>query len=220
MIEKITLRNVLPRVFRGSETEPPVCHSEVWLCPALSFSRDKAYMVEAESGTGKSSLCSFIYGARTDYDGEILFDGHDVSGFSIDRWCRLRREALAYLPQEMKLFGELSVMDNIMVKNRLTSYYSESRVLEMLERLELRHKATAQAATLSIGQQQRVAIIRALCQPFDFLLVDEPVSHLDARNNAVVASLIAEEAAARHASIIATSVGNKLALQDYTILHL
>ena len=220
MIDRITLRKVLPRVFRGSESEPPVCHSEVWLREDVSFVSPSAYIVEAESGTGKSSLCSFVYGARTDYDGEILFDGEDVRGFSIERWCALRREALAYLPQEMRLFGELSVMDNIMVKNRLTSYRSESEVMGMLDRLELAHKAGEPAGRLSVGQQQRVAIVRALCQPFDFLLVDEPVSHLDVRNNATVASLIVEEATARQASVIVTSVGNKLAVNEYKLIRL
>ena len=220
MIDRITLRKVLPRVFRGSESEPPVCHSEVWLREDVSFVRPSAYIVEAESGTGKSSLCSFVYGARTDYDGEILFDGEDVRDFSIERWCALRREALAYLPQEMRLFGELSVMDNIMVKNRLTSYRSESEVMGMLDRLELAHKAGEPAGRLSVGQQQRVAIVRALCQPFDFLLVDEPVSHLDVRNNATVASLIVEEATARQASVIVTSVGNKLAVNEYKLIRL
>lgn len=220
MINEITLRHALPRVFRGSEAEAPVKDSEVWLRPELTFRRPEAYIIEAESGTGKSSLCSYIYGARTDYDGEILFDGVSVRGFSIEKWCELRREALAYLPQEMRLFAELSVMDNIMVKNRLTDYRTEDQILAMLERMELKHKAGEPAGRLSVGQQQRVAIVRALCQPFDFLLVDEPVSHLDARNNATVARMIAEEARARSASVIATSVGNKLTLSEYTLLHL
>ena len=149
-----------------------------------------------------------------------MFDGVSVRGFSIEKWCELRREALAYLPQEMRLFAELSVMDNIMVKNRLTDYRTEDQILAMLERMELKHKAGEPAGRLSVGQQQRVAIVRALCQPFDFLLVDEPVSHLDARNNATVARMIAEEARARSASVIATSVGNKLTLSEYTLLHL
>lgn len=220
MIDKITLRTVLPRVFRGSEEEPPVCHSEVWRKKEVNFLRPNAYMIEAESGTGKSSLCAYIYGARTDYDGEILFDGQDVRGYSIERWCGLRREALAYLPQEMRLFGELTVMDNIMVKNRLTDFHSEAEVTAMLDRLEIAGKAHVPAGCLSVGQQQRVAIIRALCQPFDFLLVDEPVSHLDARNNATVAALIVEEAARHKASVIATSVGNKLSIQEYELLKL
>ncbi len=140
MIQNITLRRVLPQVFRGSEKESPVCDSEVWMRDELVFTRPGNYIIEAESGTGKSSLCSFIYGARTDYDGEILMDGEPVKGYSIEKWCRLRREALAYLPQEMRLFPELSVMDNIMVKNRLTSYRSEAEILQMLDRLELRHR--------------------------------------------------------------------------------
>ncbi len=220
MIDRITLRRVLPRVFRGSEHEAPVKDSEVWLREEVDFRRPDSYIVEAESGTGKSSLCSFIYGARTDYDGEILFDGKPVRDFSIERWCEIRCRAIAYLPQEMRLFPELTVMENIDVKNRLTGYRTPAQIREMLDRLELGDRLSDKAGILSIGQQQRVAIVRALCQPFDFLLVDEPVSHLDARNNASVAALIAEEASARSAAVIATSVGNKLTLSDYKLLKL
>ena len=120
----------------------------------------------------------------------------------------------------MRLFPELTVMDNILLKNRLTGYRSEAEILERLERLELRHKARVPAGLLSIGQQQRVATVRALCQPFDFILVDEPVSHLDSRNNRAVATLIAEEASERKASVIATSVGNQLSLTDFILLRL
>lgn len=211
MIKEITLDNVLPRVFAGSENEPPVKDSQVWF-QRLSFSTPDNYLIEAESGTGKSSLCSFIYGNRKDYTGTIAFDGEDISRFSVSRWCELRTHALAILPQEMRLFPELTAMENIMIKNRLTGYKSEAEIMEMLRRFGIEEKAHQTAGKLSIGQQQRVAIIRALCQPFDFLILDEPVSHLDARNNATVASLIVEEAAKREASIIATSVGNKITI--------
>ena len=65
-----------------------------------------------------------------------------------------------------------------------------------------------------------MAIVRALCQPFDFVLLDEPVSHLDARNNAAAAAMIEREAGAQGAAIVATSVGNHLALTDYTLIKL
>lgn len=220
MIKTITLRGVLPRVFSGADFREQLEASDVWLRPEVTFSVPGAYMIEAESGTGKSSLCAYIYGERTDYEGDILFDGENVRDFSVERWCRLRRESLAYLPQEMRLFPELSAMDNILIKNRLTDFRSESDILALLDRLALRHKAYEPAGRLSIGQQQRVATVRALCQPFDFILVDEPVSHLDARNNRAVAALVAGEAASRGASIIATSVGNKLELTDFTLMHL
>ncbi len=219
MINEITLCKTLPHVFRGMEYTAPVNRSEVWL-REVRFRRPDYYMVEAESGTGKSSLCSFIYGVRGDYDGIVSFDGRDVRTFSIDEWCRLRTHALAYLPQEMHLFPELTVRENILIKNRLTDCRSEQWIRQSLERLEIERKLNSPAALLSVGQQQRVAIIRALCQPFDFILIDEPVSHLDARNNATVAELIDSEARANGASVIATSVGNKINLKFQTTVLL
>ncbi len=219
MIDSIILNNVLPRVFAGSENEPPVKGSQVWL-HKLEFRQSQSYLIEAESGTGKSSLCSFIYGNRGDYSGEILFDGVDVKSFSIARWCELRTHALALLPQEMRLFPELTVLENIQIKNRLTDYKTEGEILEMLRRLEISEKVHQQAAYLSVGQQQRVAIVRALCQPMDFLILDEPVSHLDERNNEIVAQLIQEEASAQNAGIIATSVGNKINISFDEVISL
>lgn len=219
MIDTIILNNVLPRVFAGSENEPPVNGSQVWL-QKLEFHRSQSYLIEAESGTGKSSLCSFIYGNRCDYSGEILFDGVNVKSFSIARWSELRTHALALLPQEMRLFPELTVLENIQIKNRLTDYKAEGEILEMLRRLEISEKVHQQAAYLSVGQQQRVAIVRALCQPMDFLILDEPVSHLDERNNEIVAQLIQEEASAQNAGIIATSVGNKINISFDEVISL
>ncbi len=211
MISEITLNNTLPRVFAGMEHDQPVCTSEVWL-RSLTFRRPEFYMIEAESGTGKSSLCAYIYGSRGDYSGSILFDGRDVSELSIGEWCQLRTRSLAYLPQELQLFPELTALENIMIKNRLTDCKSQQWIMQALERLEVDNKADTLVSQMSVGQQQRVAIVRAICQPFDFLLIDEPVSHLDARNNAIVASLITEEARANQAAVLATSVGNKIGI--------
>lgn len=196
-----------------------IVESQVWL-RNISFDKPSDYLIFAESGTGKSSLCSFIYGARRDYDGRILFDGKDASGLTPDQWSGLRQRSLAYLPQQMSLFPELTALENIEIKNRLTGFKTREQIMSMLEEMEIADKADAQAAHMSIGQQQRVAIIRALCQPFDFLLLDEPVSHLDARNNSKVASMIHAEAHAQGASIIATSVGNHIALPDFTTIKL
>lgn len=216
-LDEIKLRRVLPDVFRDSAGEPPVSGSEIWLRD-VAFTRPGVYMVEAESGTGKSSLCSYIYGNRSDYSGEILFNGKPARDLTIAGWCDLRRCHISLLPQEMRLFPELTVMENIEIKNRLTGCKNRDEIMAMLERLEIGGKADEKASRLSIGQQQRVAVVRALCQPFDFLLLDEPVSHLDARNNAVAAALIAEEAAARDAAVIATSVGYPISL-DFTFKY-
>lgn len=214
-INTIKLENTLPRVFAGAEGDGHVKASQVWLHD-LTFSRPEHYMIEAESGTGKSSLCSFIYGNRRDYLGIIRFNDRDISTLSIKEWCEIRRTSLALLPQEMRLFPELTAMENIMIKNRLTGRYGRDEIMSMLDRLEIAGKADQKASRLSVGQQQRVALVRAICQPFDFIILDEPVSHLDRRNNLIVAGLIAEAAQSNNAAIITTSVGNPLLLDEVT----
>lgn len=210
MLQSITLKNVLPAVFAGDPVRP----SDVWLTD-LTLHRGGQYLIEAGSGTGKSSLCSFLYGARTDYQGEITFDGTDIRTYNPARWQELRRTELAYLPQELGLFPELTAMQNVMLKNRLTDAMTESEIMQMFEALEVDFRAHALCGRMSVGQQQRVAIVRTLCQPFSYLLLDEPVSHLDDRCNAMAARLITDRAAQLGAAVIVTSVGARLTL-DFT----
>ncbi len=218
-MDVIELRGLLPDVFDAERSTERVSRSEIWLHD-VTLSRPGCCRIEASSGTGKSSLCSFLYGNRTDYSGKILFDGEDVRHFSVDRWCEIRKNHIAYLPQDMKLFPELSAIENIQLKNRLTDVLSGNDIARMLERLELDGMSDRKAGRLSIGQQQRVAVIRALSQPFDFLLLDEPVSHLDDKNNSAVAGLVKEIAERNHAAVIVTSVGNHLKINANKIYRL
>jgi ABC-type transport system involved in cytochrome bd biosynthesis fused ATPase/permease subunit len=73
---------------------------------------------------------------------------------------------------------------------------------------------------MSFGQQQRVALIRALCQPIDFLLLDEPVSHLDEANSNIMRDVIVRELGRQGAGLIATSIGKHMDMEYDKILHL
>ena len=201
----ISLKNTLPCVFAGQEN----LHSEVWQ-QDISLERGKRYLVSAESGTGKSSMCSYIYGYRQDYSGVIAFDGQDIRLMTVAQWCEVRQQHIAYLPQDMRLFGELTAMENVELKNRLTGFKSSDEIKRLFQQLGIEDKQDSLVSKLSIGQQQRVAIIRTLCQPCDFIMLDEPVSHLDEENNRIVAQIITEEARRQGAGVIATSVGNHL----------
>ena len=194
-------------------------HSDVWL-QDITLERSKRYLVSAESGTGKSSMCSYIYGYRQDYSGTITFDGKDILGLTIAQWCDVRQRHIAYLAQDMRLFGELTAIENVELKNRITGFKSRDEILRLFETMGIPDKVDSLASKLSIGQQQRVAIIRTLCQPCDFILLDEPVSHLDDENNRIVADLITQEAARQGAGIIATSVGNHLKMETDHIFRL
>ena len=215
MISSITIEHALPRVF-VSEKIPA---SDVWQT-RLTLERGRQYLIEAASGGGKSSLCAYIFGARTDYEGKILFNGEDISQFSIDKWQEIRRRNIAYLPQELSLFPELTAWENIQLKNRLTSHASDAQIEQWMEQIGIAFRRDYPCGRMSIGQQQRVAIIRSICQPFDFILLDEPVSHLDEENNRIAARMISEEAARQGAAIVSTSVGNPLLIDNPIRLHL
>lgn len=220
MIDKISLQNLLPRVFRGMEDFDKIRCSEIWLKDSVSLERGCRICISAESGSGKSSLLSFIYGNRVDYDGTLRFNDRNIKEYTINDWCAIRTKSIALLPQELRLFPELTVMENIQIKNRLTNHKNETEILEYLDRLGIAEKRNVLAGKLSIGQQQRVALVRSICQPFDFIFLDEPVSHLDERNNRIVADIICEDASKNEAGIVATSVGHHLMLPNAKFIAL
>ena len=84
-MNKIQLVDTLPNVFHGRTDVV----SDIWQKDVM-FEKEKLYLVEANSGTGKSSLCSYIYGYRHDYQGQILFDGVDIRKYSVARWTDIR----------------------------------------------------------------------------------------------------------------------------------
>ena len=187
--------------------------SEVWEAESLVLEQGKTYVVEAPSGRGKTSLLSLIYGIRKDYQGQGFLDERELGAYSPKEWSQIRKKKLSFIFQGLELFNDLSALENIRLKNKISSYHSDERILEMSRKLGIDSFLHRKAGILSFGQQQRVAIIRALCQPFDFLLADECFSHVDRENSQTAFRLIREECQARNAGLILTSL-NKTDLPD------
>lgn len=214
-MDKIQLIHTLPNVFQ-CRTD---IVSDIWN-QDVTFEKGKLYLVEANSGTGKSSLCSYIYGYRHDYQGQILFDGEDIRKYSVARWTDIRKQHFALLWQELRMFPELTAWENVEIKNKLTGHQTKEQILTWFEMLGIADKLNAKMGRISFGQQQRVALIRALCQPFDFLFVDEPISHLDDANSAIMGQIMVEEAKKQGAGIIATSIGKHIDLTYDQVFNL
>jgi len=180
--------------------------SEVWEAESISLEQGLSYVIEAPSGRGKTSLLSVIYGIRTDYRGLVYMDDRDLSSFNSKEWSQIRKGKLSFIFQGLELFEDLTALENIRLKNRITTFHSDGRILEMSTLLGIQPFLHRKAGILSFGQQQRVAIIRALCQPFDFLLADECFSHMDLDNRLSAYQLIREECEARGAGLVLTSL--------------
>ena len=164
-MKTITFDKIIPNVFSSQRD----IDSEIWNCKA-EFEKGKLYLVEAESGKGKSTFCSYILGYRHDYEGTVRFD------------------------------------------NAITKFKTEKEIKEWFEKLGISDKLKSKAGRMSFGQQQRVAMIRALVQPFDFILADEPISHLDDKNSEAMAEIMMNEARRQGAGVIVTSIGKHMEL--------
>lgn len=211
----IELQQTLPEVFAGRDG----IVSDVWH-RQVAFQKGQKYLIEAASGTGKSSLCSYIYGYRSDYQGIISFDGENIRKFPMARRGEIRRRSLGMLFQELRLFDELTAWENVQLKNRLTGFREKKQVKRWFEELGIADKWDQKVGRMSFGQQQRVAFVRALCQPLDFVLMDEPVSHLDDGNAQIMARILTEEAQKLGAGVIVTSIGKNLPLAYDRVMKL
>lgn len=214
-MDKIELKQALPQVFAGKDE----IVSEIWH-KEVCFYKGKSCLVEAASGTGKSSLCSFVYGYRNDYQGLICFDGNNIKNISQSGWDDIRKRSLGIMFQELRLFSELTAGENVTLKNNLTSFRTEKQIKTWFEMLGIADKWNQKVGKMSFGQQQRVAFIRMLCQPADFLLMDEPVSHLDEQNGKIMCDILENEIKVRGVGVIVTSIGHRLQMNYDSVLKL
>ncbi len=214
-METITLNKVLPHVF--SHVQGLV--SDVWN-EEITFHKGHYYLLEANSGKGKSTFCSYLIGYRRDFDGKILFDEQNINTLTIKDWAEIRTRHVSYLFQELRLFPELTALENVMIKNNMTHFKTKAQILDWFDELDIADKVNVRIGQMSFGQQQRVALIRSLVQPFDFLLADEPISHLDDDNSNAMAQVLLREATHQGAGVIVTSIGKHLGLKYDKVVRL
>lgn len=198
---QLILKKLLPQFI------PDTRRSEVW-SNEIVISKGEHIHIVAPSGSGKSSLIHFIYGIRNDYGGSVLIDGKEMKTLSGEEKAIIRQKHLSIIFQDLRLFPEETARENIEIKRRLLPFHNEQEVNEMTKRLGIFEKLDQKAGTCSYGEQQRIAIIRALMQPFDFILLDEPYSHLDEANREKAMKLLYEECEKRNAAMIFADLKN------------
>jgi len=197
----IQFENVMPHPLASIQ------HSEdsIWGDNVLLRSGHKI-LLNASSGKGKSTFSMTIFGIRKDYEGTIRYGGKDIRTLSTDEWVNIRQRKISTVFQDLQLFPNLTVAENMQLKNSLTDFKTEQEMKDLLAVLEIDHKWNDPCGLLSMGQQQRVAIVRALCQPFEWLIMDEPFSHLDEANSRKCLDMIAKECDAQKAGFVLTSL--------------
>ncbi|MEO8763193.1 MAG: ATP-binding cassette domain-containing protein [Ginsengibacter sp.] len=194
---QINLQEVVPDYISREN----IGRSQIW-GKNISVETGEHLHIVAPSGSGKTSLMHFIYGLRNDYTGSVLYGDMDVKKLSPESFSVFRQKQISIIFQDLRLFPGQCVRENLEIKRLLNPYHEPGKIDEMARRLGIFSKLENLAKTCSYGEQQRIAIIRGLMQPFDFLLLDEPYSHLDDANRQKAMELIYEECNVRGAAMI------------------
>jgi len=161
----------------------------------LVVQRGEVLAITGRSGSGKTTLLNLLGGLDQPTAGSVNVDGAEVSALSERELLRLRRDTIGYVFQSFGLLPILSAAENVELPLRLVRAEGgmrETRVAELLERVGLAGRARHRPHELSGGEQQRVAVARALANRPKLLLADEPTGQLDSETGHSIMLLLRE----------------------------
>lgn len=157
------------------------------------------------SGSGKTTLLNVLAGISQPTKGKVLYDGRDIAAMSEAERDTFRAENIGYVFQSFNLLQSLSSLENVAIAGTfggLSKAESRKRATELLQRVDLGHRLDARPGTLSVGEQQRVGIARALINQPKVVLADEPTANLDEERADEVLDLLAEIVDEEEATLI------------------
>ena len=173
--------------------------------------------VSGDSGIGKTTFFKVLSGLVVPDFGFIKLNDKILLDTANKIFLPPQKRNISLMFQNYALFPNMTVKQNIAFAQ---TEKDENIVDELLENFALKTFENTSPSKLSGGQQQRVAFIRALCQPFDFIFLDEPISHLDDDNGTLMGRMLTEEAERQGAGIIVTSIGKHIELEYNKVMKL
>jgi len=162
---------------------------------SLRVEKGEFTSVVGPSGSGKSTLLNIIGTLDLPTSGKVFIDGVDVSKLSDVELARLRNMKIGFVFQSFNLIPRMTALMNVelpLMNRPMSRYEREERALNMLERVGLLSKALNRPSQLSGGEQQRVAVARALVTDPELILGDEPTGNLDTKNTVAIVDLLRE----------------------------
>ena len=157
---------------------------------SVEFKTGKLYVIMGHSGSGKSTLIQ-ILGLLDDLSsGNLYFNGQDVSNISEDEKADIRKKEIGFVFQSFYLNPQLTAIENVMlpmyINKEIERNNRRRRALKLLTNFGLENRVNHYPKELSGGEQQRIAIARALANDPSFILADEPTGNLDVENEKIV----------------------------------
>lgn len=178
-------------------------------------------VVRGRSGCGKTTLLHAIAGLTTIDSGKIEVNGVDVTQLAEARRDRFRARNIGYVFQTFNLLPAFTALENVLLGMTFTGQRSNPRrATELLERVGLKHRTTHKPSALSVGEQQRVAVARALANEPALLLADEPTANVDPGNQQHVVDLIREACRSENVTLLMVTHAPEVAQQFERVVEL
>src|SRR5277367_5525260 len=171
---------------------------------SLSIAPGEWVAMMGPSGSGKSTMVNLIGCLDRPSSGEIWLDGQNVASLSASELNHVRAETIGFVFQQFHMIPYLTAVENVMLAQYFHSMTDEKEALEALERVGLKDRAAHLPSQLSGGEQQRVAVARALINHPKLILADEPTGNLDEANEEIVLRLLRELHVEGHTILMVT----------------
>ena len=182
--------------------------------PEFALEAKQQLALRGASGTGKTTLLNCIAGILRPDSGSVRLDGTDIAGTSEGGRDRMRARNIGYIFQTFNLLQGYTCLENVLLGMSFGAGASRARARELLERVGLGDRLNYRPAQLSVGQQQRVAVARALANRPALVLADEPTGNLDPKNAREALELIREICTESHAALLIVS-HDQLVLEQF-----
>lgn len=179
--------------------------------PDIALTGGEALLITGGSGKGKTTLLHLLGGLQRPQSGAIMIDETDISKLSDKKRDRFRGRNIGLVLQQNYFVASLSVLENVVLASWLaTGKKAETKAKQLLQELDLLSHAHKLPSRLSVGQQQRVSVARALINEPRLLLADEPTSSLDDENAAIVAGILSNLSRQHGAALVIVTHDQRL----------
>lgn len=190
----------------------------------LEVKRGEIVAIMGESGSGKSTLLHLLGGMDKPNDGEVLLDGMSLYKYSEKKLSKIRNKSIGFVFQFHFLLPEFTALENVLMPSWIGGNsnikLNEKYALELLEQVGIKSKKNRKPQELSGGEQQRVAVARALLNEPIIVLADEPSGNLDRKNSEELHELIVKLCQTKGTTFVIATHNNSLANKANRILQL
>lgn len=185
---------------------------------SLHVRRGEKIFLCGPSGAGKTTLMYTLAGLEQPQQGKVLVDGEDIYALNLRRRALFRNKAMGFIFQNYMLMPELTAIENASLATAISGKEATDRVLFLMERVGLSHRLHHLPSELSGGEQQRVAIVRALVHDPSIIFADEPTGNLDSRNGNQILDLLFELAEESNKTLVVVTHDERIARRGNRVL--